>query len=113
MAVDASRLAHARDLLWVFLWRDLKSRYRRSVLGVLWSLIFPIVQLLVFGFLFKLVLGFDDKQVREATREVWTIARVESLLRDVRFGCRLFARAPGFSFVIVATLALYRELLVH
>jgi putative ABC transport system permease protein len=33
-------------------------------------------------------------------------APVDSLVRDIRYGCRLFARTPGFSFVIVATLAL-------
>jgi predicted permease len=46
------------------------------------------------------------QQVREATREVWTLAPLESLLRDLRYGGRLFARTPGFSFFVVATLAL-------
>lgn len=45
------------DLLWVFFTRDLKVQYKRSLLGVAWSLIYPVVQLLVFAFLFKLVFG--------------------------------------------------------
>jgi predicted permease len=46
------------------------------------------------------------QQVREATRDVWTLAPLEALLRDMRYGGRLFARTPGFSFIVVATLAL-------
>jgi putative ABC transport system permease protein len=46
------------------------------------------------------------QQVREATREVWRFAAVETLARDVRYGIRMIARAPGFAFVVVATLGL-------
>jgi predicted permease len=46
------------------------------------------------------------QQVREATRDVWRFAWLESLVRDVRHGCRLIRRAPGFAVVVVATLGL-------
>jgi lipopolysaccharide transport system permease protein len=51
------RFEHTRDVLWTFFTRDLKVQYKRSVLGIVWSLVYPLVQLLVFGFLFKGVLG--------------------------------------------------------
>lgn len=45
-----------RDLLQGFVWRDLKARYVGSAMGFFWSLVFPIVNLFVFMFVFRLVL---------------------------------------------------------
>jgi lipopolysaccharide transport system permease protein len=40
------------DLLRELVQRELKIRYKRSVLGLFWALVVPLAQLLVFGFLF-------------------------------------------------------------
>jgi lipopolysaccharide transport system permease protein len=50
------------DLLHELVVRDLKLRYKRSVLGVAWSLLNPLLQLLVFAFVFGTVLplGIPD-----------------------------------------------------
>jgi lipopolysaccharide transport system permease protein len=50
---------HMRDLLGELILRDIKLRYKRSVLGVGWSLINPVAQLLVFGFIFEYVLPLN------------------------------------------------------
>jgi lipopolysaccharide transport system permease protein len=47
------RLTYFIDLLRELVGRDLKLRYKRSVLGIGWSLLNPILQLLVFGFVFR------------------------------------------------------------
>ena len=44
------------DLLRTLVIRDMKLRYKRSVLGIAWSLFNPLAQLLVFGFVFRYVL---------------------------------------------------------
>lgn len=50
------RLVYFRDLLRELVVRDMKVRYKRSVLGIIWSLLNPLAQLLVFNFIFQLVL---------------------------------------------------------
>lgn len=50
---------HARDLLAVLVERDLKILYKRSSLGFGWALVTPLVQLLIFSFVFHRVLAID------------------------------------------------------
>src|SRR5215475_8307833 len=50
------RFALRRDLLHELVVRDMKLRYKRSVLGIGWSLLNPFAQLLVFRFIFEQVL---------------------------------------------------------
>jgi lipopolysaccharide transport system permease protein len=45
------RLVYLRDLL-----RDMKLRYKRAVLGFDWSLLNPLLQLLVFNVVFTVIL---------------------------------------------------------
>lgn len=47
--------AHRLDLLAHLVWRDFAVRYRKSALGVLWSIVPTLTQLLVLVFLFKKV----------------------------------------------------------
>ncbi|HWY68732.1 MAG TPA: ABC transporter permease [Terriglobales bacterium] len=53
----------------------------------------------------KVELGGSD-QVKEQVREVRTGAWLESLLQDLRFGWRMVMHNPGFSALVVLTLAL-------
>src|SRR5213595_226243 len=53
----------------------------------------------------KIELGGSD-QVKEHVREVRAGAWAESLLQDLRFGWRMVIHNPGFSALVVLTLAL-------
>ena len=53
------RLIYLRDLLRELVLRDMKLRYKRSVLGIAWSLLNPLAQLLVFYFIFSLVMPLE------------------------------------------------------
>jgi lipopolysaccharide transport system permease protein len=46
-----------RELLGFLAWRDIKVRYKQTVLGVLWALIQPAVTLAVFTFIFGRLAG--------------------------------------------------------
>jgi lipopolysaccharide transport system permease protein len=48
--------ARARDLLTVLVGRDLKLRYKRSLLGIAWSLVTPFAQLVVLNAVFTAIL---------------------------------------------------------
>lgn len=41
-----------RELLFFLVWRDLKVRYRQTVLGVLWVVLQPVLSMVVFSLLF-------------------------------------------------------------
>ena len=44
--------------------------------------------------------------VKEQTREVWSIAWLEQLLQDVRFGVRTLVRSPGLTAAAILAIAL-------
>lgn len=50
------QIAYIRDLLRELVLRDVKIRYKRSYLGVAWTLVTPVAQVLIFSFLFERVL---------------------------------------------------------
>ena len=50
---------HRRDLLRELVVRDIKLRYKGSLLGLAWSLLNPLAQLLVFGFVFSYILPLN------------------------------------------------------
>jgi len=41
-----------RELLGIFVWRDLKVRYRQTVIGALWAIIQPLLTMVVFNVFF-------------------------------------------------------------
>jgi lipopolysaccharide transport system permease protein len=59
VAISRYHLIYWRDLLRELVVRDIKVRYKGSVLGVAWSLVNPLLQMMVFYFLFRLVMRFN------------------------------------------------------
>lgn len=55
----ASELIARRELLWNLTLRELRGRYKRSLLGWGWSLLNPIAFMLVYTFAFSLILRAD------------------------------------------------------
>jgi lipopolysaccharide transport system permease protein len=59
LAIPNWRLPYLYDLLRELVSRDMKLLYKRSVLGVAWTLINPLLQLAVFAFVFQVVLPMN------------------------------------------------------
>jgi lipopolysaccharide transport system permease protein len=62
-SIDLGEVWAFRELLWIFAWRDIKVRYRQTLLGALWVMGQPLVTMLIFALLFlrvaKLRVGTD------------------------------------------------------
>lgn len=50
--VDLAELWQYRELLFFFVWRDVKIRYKQTGLGVAWAVIQPLVTMLIFSVIF-------------------------------------------------------------
>ena len=51
-SLDLKELWAYRELLWVLTLRDMKVRYKQTVLGVAWIVLQPVVSMVVFSLLF-------------------------------------------------------------
>jgi lipopolysaccharide transport system permease protein len=52
LALDLSELWGYRELLYFFVWRDIKVRYKQTVIGAAWAILQPVMTMLVFSLFF-------------------------------------------------------------
>jgi lipopolysaccharide transport system permease protein len=50
--VDFQELWAARELLYFFVWRDIKIRYKQTAIGAAWAVLQPVMTMLVFSLFF-------------------------------------------------------------
>ncbi len=104
---------HSRQWRFVYLWdllrslvdRDMKLMYKRSFLGILWTLINPLLQLAVFVFVFQVVLKVEIYQYSSYVFSgllVWNWFQ-NSLFQatGVIISSRPLIRQPGFPIAIL------------
>ncbi len=53
--VDLGELWRYRDLLWMLAWRDIKVRYKQTIIGAAWAVLQPLATMAVFAVLFRLM----------------------------------------------------------
>ncbi len=52
LALDLGELWAYRELLYFFVWRDIKVRYKQTVIGAAWAILQPVMTMLVFSLFF-------------------------------------------------------------
>jgi lipopolysaccharide transport system permease protein len=52
LALDLGELWTYRELLYFFVWRDIKVRYKQTVIGAAWAVLQPLMTMLVFSLFF-------------------------------------------------------------
>lgn len=50
--IDFAEIWNFRELLYIFAWRDIKVRYKQTILGILWVIFQPLVTMIIFTFFF-------------------------------------------------------------
>ena len=59
IAIDWAELVRYRELLYFLVWRDVKVRYKQTVLGFAWALLQPLMQSLIAALIFGSAAGFQ------------------------------------------------------
>jgi lipopolysaccharide transport system permease protein len=52
LAINVRELWTCRELLYFFIWRDVKIRYKQTAIGVAWAVLQPFLTMLVFSLIF-------------------------------------------------------------
>jgi lipopolysaccharide transport system permease protein len=109
VAGRSRRLLYFHDLLRELVGRDMKSRYKGSALGIFWSLMNPLLQLLVFQFIFRLVLGLDIPRYSSfafSAMLAWNWFQTSLLdASGSMLNNRELVRRPGFPVAILPVVA--------
>lgn len=56
-------LSRFRELFYFFAWRDLLVRYRHTLLGVLWVILRPLINMAIFAFVFGKIAHMDSYEI--------------------------------------------------
>jgi lipopolysaccharide transport system permease protein len=59
IAVNLKELWQYRELFYFFTWRDIKVKYKQTILGIAWALLQPLAMMLLFTFLFSRTLKLN------------------------------------------------------
>jgi lipopolysaccharide transport system permease protein len=73
LAVNWRELWHGREMLFFLAWRDVKVRYKQTVLGALWAILQPFITMVVLTLIFKNLLRVDE-QLMGTTQEGYAYA---------------------------------------
>jgi lipopolysaccharide transport system permease protein len=52
-----------RELFYFFVWRDVKVRYKQTLLGTGWAIFRPVISTIIFTFIFNRLAGFDSSGI--------------------------------------------------
>ena len=62
-SVNLKEMWEYRELFYFLIWRDVKVRYKQTVLGASWAIVRPIASMIVFTFVFNKLAGFSAEGI--------------------------------------------------
>lgn len=68
-----STISSSWPLIWNFAQRDLKARYKRSVLGWAWSMINPLSVVLIYGFVFSVIFTVEPPTTKSGNGQSFSL----------------------------------------
>ena len=63
LSIDLKELWFFRELLFLFVWRDIKVRYKQTVFGAAWAIMQPFLTMVVFTIFFGRIAGIDSEGI--------------------------------------------------
>lgn len=60
---DFRELWEYRELLYFFIWRDIKVRYKQTILGGVWVILQPVVPMVIFSIFFGMLAGIPSEDI--------------------------------------------------
>lgn len=63
LSFDVRELWEYRELLYFFVWRDIKVRYKQTILGGLWVILQPLMPMIVFSVFFGLLVKVPSDNI--------------------------------------------------
>ena len=63
ISTGIAELIEYHELLFFLVWRDIKVRYKQSVLGAMWAILQPFLTMIVFTLFFNRMAGVDSGEV--------------------------------------------------
>lgn len=60
---DWQELLQHRELFYFFTWRDIKIKYKQTILGVLWAILQPLLMMIIFTFFFGRALRIPSQEL--------------------------------------------------
>jgi lipopolysaccharide transport system permease protein len=61
LSLNLRELGTYHELLYFLTWRDIKVRYKQTLLGVLWAVLQPVLMMLLFALFFGKLAGLDSR----------------------------------------------------
>ena len=61
---DFAEIWRFRELMWILALRDLKVRYKQTLIGAAWAIVRPVMYMIVFTILFRLLSSDGGREGR-------------------------------------------------
>ena len=131
-AIDIKELIQYRDLFFFLVWRNIKVLYAQTILGFLWAILNPLIQIVIFTIIFGKVAKLDSGGIPYAlfstvaivpwsymsgamTASSQSLVSGQSMLGKVYFPRLIFPLTPvlsklvdfGISLILVAAVLIY------